>query len=57
MHENVDLKHCNHHKAFIRYFNDMDDTYENKGEYNPNKKNAKYLLYLMICFLTCLMTK
>ena len=57
MHENVDLKHCNHHKAFIRYFNDMDNTYENKGEYNPNKKNAKYLLYLMICFLTCLMTK
>ena len=33
----------------------MNDIYKNIGEYDPNKKNAKYRLYLMILFLICLL--
>lgn len=32
------LRHCNDCKVLIEYSNDMDDTYENIDEYNPNKK-------------------
>ena len=34
----VGLKYCDDSKAFIEYSIDMDDTYENIDEYNPNKK-------------------
>ena len=36
--ESTGLRHLNDSKAFIEYTNDMDDIYENKEEYNPNKK-------------------
>ena len=35
----------------------MDDIYKDIEEYNPNKKNEKYLLYLMILLLICLKIK
>ena len=34
-------------KAFIEYWNDLDDTYKNIEEYNPNKKR-KILPVFMI---------
>ena len=36
--ESTDLKHLNDSKAFSEYANDMDDSYRNIEEYNPNKK-------------------
>ena len=36
--EGVDLKHYNHAKGFIEYWNDKDDIYKNIEEYNPNKE-------------------
>ena len=33
------LKHFNDSKAFIKYPNNMDNTYKNIEEYNPNKKH------------------
>ena len=36
--ENKSLKHFNDSKSFIEYSNDMDGTYKNIEEYNPNKK-------------------
>ena len=39
----MDLKHVNNSKAFIEYWNDMDDIYKNIEEYNPKKQtNEKY---------------
>ena len=29
------LNHLNYYKAFIEYFNDMDDIYKNVEKYNP----------------------
>ena len=34
----MDLKHFNNSKAFIEYWNDMDDIYKNIEEYNPKRK-------------------
>ena len=36
--ESTGLKHFNNAKAFIEYSNDMQDVYENIGEYNLGKK-------------------
>ena len=38
MHEHVGTKHFNDPKALIEYSNNMDDSYKNIEEYNPNKK-------------------
>ena len=35
--ESTGLKHLNNSKTFIEYSNDMDDSYKNIEEYNPNK--------------------
>ena len=40
----MDLKHVNNSKAFIEYWNDMDDIYKNIEEYNPKKKNKRKIL-------------
>ena len=40
----MDLKHINNSKAFIEYWNDMDDIYKNIEEYNPKKKNKRKIL-------------
>ena len=32
-------------EAFIEHSNDMDDIYENIGEYNPNKKRKKLIVF------------
>ena len=39
------LKHFNDSKAFIEYSNDMDDTYKNIEEYNPNKKRKILIVF------------
>ena len=36
--ESTGLKYLNDSKTFIKYSNDIDDTYKNIEEYNPNKK-------------------
>ena len=36
--ESTALRYFSDSKAFIEYFNDMDDIYENIEEYNPNKR-------------------
>ena len=36
--KSLHLNHCNDHKAFIEYSDDMNGIYENVDEYNPNKK-------------------
>ena len=36
--ESTGSKHLNDSETFIEYSNDMDDTYKNIEEYNPNKK-------------------
>ena len=40
----MDLKHINNSKAFIEYWNDMDDIYKNIEEYNPKKKKKRKIL-------------
>ena len=49
------LKHCNDSKAFIEYSNDMDDIFENIGEYNPNKERKMSIVfdYLTADILIC----
>ena len=37
-HRIVDSKHCNDSEGFIKYFDDMDNIYQNIDEYNPDKK-------------------
>ena len=39
--ESAESKHLSDSKMFIEYSNDMNDTYKNIEEYNPNK-NVKY---------------
>ena len=41
--EKVGLDHCDDHKAFIEYSNDMQDVYRNIEDYNP-RKNRKVLI-------------
>ena len=36
--ESTGLKYLNDPKAFIEYWNDMDNVFKNIEEYNPNKK-------------------
>ena len=38
--KDVGIKHLNDPNAFIKWFNTMDDIYENINGYNPNKKNV-----------------
>ena len=42
--ESTALKHFNGSKDFIEYSNDMDDTYRNIAEYNPNKKSKIFIV-------------
>ena len=35
--ESIGLKYFNDSKAFIEYSNDVNNTYKNIDEYNPNK--------------------
>ena len=44
-HEGAALRFCNGSRAFIKYSNDMDDTYENIEEYNPNKKRKILIVF------------
>ena len=43
--ESTGLKHLNDSKAFIEYWNDIDDTYKNIEEYNPNKKRKILIIF------------
>ena len=43
--ESTGLKHINDSKAFIEYSNDMDNTYKNIEEYNPNKKHQVLIVF------------
>ena len=44
--ESTGLKHClNDYKAFIEYFNDMDNIFKNIEEYNPNRKRKILILF------------
>ena len=52
--ESNSLKSWNISKNFIKYSNDVEKNIE---EYNPNKKQKKYWLYLMIWLLICLKIK
>ena len=54
--ESVGLKHCNDCKTLLNTWV-MCVIYTNVNKYNPNKKNAKYWLYLIISLLTCLVTE
>ena len=40
----ANLKHCNDSKAFIKYPNDMDDTFQNIEKYNPNNERKVLLV-------------
>ena len=37
--ENIGLKHFNHPKASIEYYNNMHGVYKNINHYNPDKEN------------------
>ena len=39
------LKHLIEWKAFVEYSNDMDDSYQNIEEYNPNKKRTILIVF------------
>ena len=39
------LKHINGSKAFIEYWNDIDDIYKNIKEYNPNKQRKMLIIF------------
>ena len=43
--ESTELKHLNDSKAFIEYSNDMDDSYKNIEEHNPNKKRKILIVF------------
>ena len=43
--ESAGLKHYSDSKAFIKYSNDMNDTYENTEECNPNKEHKILILF------------
>ena len=44
-HEKVGLKHYIDPKTFIMYSNDMQDVYENIGEYNIGKKREVLIIF------------
>ena len=44
-HQSVSSRHCNNPKTFTEYYNDMDDTYENINDYNPNKKRKILIVF------------
>ena len=43
--ESTDLKNFNNSKAFIEYWNDMDDIYKNIVEYNSNQNTDCFWYY------------
>ena len=43
--ESTGLKHFNDSKAFTEHTNDMDDSYKNIEEYNPNKKRKMLIVF------------
>ena len=43
--EKVGIEHFKYPKAFIDYSNDMQDTYKNIEDYNPNKKRKVFLAF------------
>ena len=43
--ERTGLNYLNDSKAFIEYWNDMDDIYKNIEEYNPNKKRRILIVF------------
>ena len=43
--ESTGLKYLNDSKTFIEYSNDIDDTYKNIEEYNPNKKRKILIVF------------
>ena len=46
--ERTHLKNLNDSKASIEYSNDMDDSYKNIEEYNPNKKKTTLIVFANI---------
>ena len=42
---NKRLKHFNNFKAIVEYSNEMDNTYKNVEEYNPNKKSKILIVF------------
>ena len=46
--ESTHLKNLNDSKASIEYSNDMDDSYKNIEEYNPNKKQKTLIVFTNI---------
>ena len=44
-HQSVGSRHCNNPKTFTKYYDDMDDTYENINDYNPNKKRKILIVF------------
>ena len=55
--ENTGLKHFNYSKAFLEYSHDMDNTYKNIEEYNPNKKRKILIVFDDIIADMCLEIK
>ena len=43
--ESTGLKHFSDSKAFIKYWNDMDDIYKKIEEYNPNKRRKILIVF------------
>ena len=46
--ESTGIKYLNDSKAFIEYWNDMEDIYKNIAEHNPNKKREILTVFDMI---------
>ena len=46
--ESIGIKYLNDSKAFIEYWNDMEDIYKNIVEYNPNRKREILTVFDMI---------
>ena len=46
--EKVGLDHSDEHKAFIEYFNDMQDVYKNIEDCNPRKKPNVLIIFVDI---------
>ena len=46
--QSIGIKYLNDSKAFIEYWNDMEDIYKNIVEYNPNKKREILTVFDMI---------
>ena len=44
--ERVGINHLNDPEAFIEYSNDMHDAYKNIDNYNPDKKNKIFIVFL-----------